>query len=106
DITFGPDGMLWYALGDGGGGGDPFGNAQNTDTLLGSILRIDASLPDRDYAIPADNPFVNRGGRPEIWLFGVRNPWRISFDRATGDLWVADVGQNTVEEIDVLRAPD
>jgi len=106
DIKIGPDGMLWYALGDGGGGGDPFGNAQNTDTLLGSILRIDVSTPDRDYAIPADNPFVNDGGRPEIWLYGVRNPWRISFDRETGDLWVADVGQNTVEEINVLRAPD
>lgn len=107
DLKFGPDGMLWYALGDGGGSGDRFGNAQDTDTLLGAILRIDvSSVPQADYSIPDDNPFVNGGGRPEVWLFGVRNPWRFSFDRATGDLWLGDVGQNTVEEIDVLRAPD
>ena len=107
DIKFGPDGMLWYAQGDGGGSGDRFGNAQNLDTLLGSILRVDVnSRSAGEYGIPADNPFVNGGGLPEIWLYGVRNPWRFSFDRATGDLWIADVGQNTVEEIDLLRAPE
>jgi glucose/arabinose dehydrogenase len=107
DVHFGPDGMLWYGLGDGGGSGDPFQNAQNTDTLLGSILRIDVNgRTAGEYSIPADNPFVNGGGRPEIWLFGVRNPWRFSFDRATGDLWIGDVGQNAVEEVDLLPAPD
>jgi glucose/arabinose dehydrogenase len=107
DVKFGPDGMLWYALGDGGGSGDRFGNAQNLETLLGSILRVDVnSRSAGEYGIPPDNPFVNGGGLPEIWLYGVRNPWRFNFDRSTGDLWIADVGQNTVEEIDVLRAPE
>jgi glucose/arabinose dehydrogenase len=107
DIRFGPDGMLWYALGDGGGGGDPHGNAQNVDTLLGSILRVDVDGRGAgEYSIPPDNPFSAGGGRPEIWLYGVRNPWRFSFDRATGDLWIGDVGQSAVEEVDVLRAPD
>ncbi len=99
-VAFGPDGMLYYALGDGGGIGDPEGNAQNTETLLGSILRIDPRPhPGGPYRIPADNPFVAGGGRGEIFVFGVRNPWRFSFDRATGDLWIADVGQGDVEEI-------
>jgi glucose/arabinose dehydrogenase len=107
NILFGPDGMLWYGLGDGGGGGDRFGNAQNVDTLLGAILRIDVDGRGAgEYSIPPDNPFAGGGGRPEIWLYGVRNPWRFSFDRATGDLWIGDVGQNAVEEVDVLRAPD
>lgn len=104
DIEFGPDGFLYVALGDGGGGGDPFANGQDTSTLLGSILRID---PNGDpYDIPDDNPFANGGGAPEIFLYGVRNPWRISFDSATGDLWIGDVGQDEVEELDVLYATD
>jgi glucose/arabinose dehydrogenase len=107
DIELGPDGMLWYGLGDGGGGGDPFGNGQNRDTLLGAVLRIDITdRGDEPYAIPPDNPFAGGGGRPEIWLYGVRNPWRFTFDRETGDLWIADVGQNTVEEINLLPAPE
>ncbi len=106
DIHFGPDGYLWFGLGDGGSGGDPRENAQDTATLLGSILRIDPSQPSdgRAYGIPDDNPFAGGGGRPEIWLYGVRNPWRYTFDPATGDLWIADVGQNEWEEVDVLRA--
>lgn len=101
-----PDGTLWIALGDGGSGGDPMGNAQNLGTLLGKILRIDprpgATAP---YRIPPDNPFVGRpGARPEIWDYGLRNPWRFSFDRATGDLWIADVGQNAWEEVNVEPA--
>lgn len=105
DITFGPDGYLWITMGDGGGGGDPGGNGQNTNTLLGSILRVDP-LGGEPYAIPADNPFADRGGRGEIFLYGARNPWRISFDRSTGDLWIADVGQGVSEEITVLYASD
>lgn len=102
-VTFGPDGLLYYGLGDGGGIGDPEGNAQDTSTLLGSILRIDPRPHgDASYAIPADNPFVAGGGRAEILLFGLRNPWRFSFDAVTGDLWIADVGQGEVEEIDRL----
>jgi glucose/arabinose dehydrogenase len=104
-ITFGPDGFLYFALGDGGSSGDPEGNGQNLDTLLGSILRIDPFEPpeNRSYAVPADNPFVDRfDAKPEIWLYGVRNPWRFSFDHATGDLWIGDVGQNEIEEIDWL----
>ena len=106
-IAFGPDGYLYIALGDGGSRGDPQGNGQDLGTLLGSILRIDVSALDStgSYAIPADNPFVGHGGaRPEIWAYGLRNPWRFSFDRATGDLWTADVGQNRFEEVDIVRA--
>lgn len=100
-IAFGPDGQLYVGLGDGGGGGDPRGNAQNPDSLLGKILRIDVSGPG-PYAVPANNPFVNRGGyRPEIWDLGLRNPWRFSFDTLTGELFIADVGQNEWEEINV-----
>ncbi len=96
-VLFGPDGYLYAGLGDGGSGGDPEGNGQNTDTLLGSILRldVDGAADGEPYAIPADNPFADGdGGAPEVWTYGLRNPWRFSFDRATGDLYVADVGQN------------
>ncbi len=104
----GADGFLYVGLGDGGGSGDPDGNGQNTQTLLGSIIRIDPIADgDRPYSIPDGNPFADGGGGlPEIWLWGVRNPWRISFDAQTGDLWVADVGQNEVEELDLFRAAD
>jgi glucose/arabinose dehydrogenase len=108
-LVFGPDGMLYIAMGDGGSGGDPQGNGQRTDTLLAKILRIDVDHPGskagRPYAVPADNPFVDvAGAEPEIWLTGLRNPWRIRFDPATGDLWIGDVGQGAWEEIDVARA--
>jgi glucose/arabinose dehydrogenase len=108
DIEIGPDGYLYVALGDGGSGGDPEGNGQDTQALLGKILRIDpAATTGDDYGIPADNPFADgAAGAPEVWLYGVRNPWRIDFDDATGDLWVADVGQNAFEEIDLLPAAD
>ncbi len=106
-IVFGPDGFLYIGLGDGGNRNDPDGNGQDRSTLLGSILRIDVSTPDDQstYAVPADNPFVDSGDgtRAEIWAYGLRNPWRFTFDRLTGDLWVGDVGQNRYEEIDVVR---
>ena len=97
-LQFGPDGYLYAGLGDGGSGGDPFGNAQNLDVLLGKILRIDVDSAE-PYAIPPDNPFDN-----EILYYGLRNPWRISFDTLTGDLYIADVGQNAWEEIDFVAA--
>jgi glucose/arabinose dehydrogenase len=106
-VLFGADGLLYISTGDGGSGGDPQGNGQSLTTLLGKILRIDIDETegDRAYAIPAGNPFVgNADALPEILLYGLRNPWRISFDRATGDLWIGDVGQNAWEEIDVARA--
>ncbi len=106
-IAFGADGFLYIALGDGGGGTDPRGNGQNLNTLLGKILRIDveASGQNEMYSIPADNPFA--GQRPndireEIWAYGLRNPWRFSFDQETGELWVADVGHSRREEIDLV----
>ena len=108
-LGFGPDGMLYIATGDGGAGGDPTNNAQNTNVLLGKILRIDVNGDDfagntaRDYAIPDDNPFADSAGADEIWAYGLRNPWRPSFDRATGDLYIADVGQNAEEESQVSR---
>ncbi len=105
-MAFGPDGRLWIGLGDGGGGGDPRDNAQNLGTLLGKLLRIDPR-PDigAPYTIPLDNPFLRTpGARPEIWAYGLRNPWRLSFDRATGDLWVGDIGQNARDEVDFLPA--
>lgn len=99
-IAFGPDGYLYVGLGDGGSAGDPQGHGQNTATLLGSMLRLDVAVTP--YGIPPDNPFVQGGGRPEIYAFGLRNPWRWSFDRATGRLWAGDVGQNLWEEIDLI----
>jgi glucose/arabinose dehydrogenase len=105
-LGFGPDGYLYVALGDGGSGGDPFGNGQSLSTLLGKILRISPRPSNgRPYGVPRDNPFVGRvGAKPEIWDYGLRNPWRFSFDRETGDLWIGDVGQSESEEIDVEPA--
>ncbi|MBC6468005.1 PQQ-dependent sugar dehydrogenase [Actinomadura alba] len=101
-LAFGPDGHLYIAFGDGGSGGDPQGNGQNLGTWLGKILRI-APRPagGKAYGVPRDNPFVNRrGAKPEIWAYGLRNPWRFSFDSVTGDLWIGDVGQDGWEEVD------
>ena len=106
-LAFGPGGHLYIATGDGGSGGDPLGNGQSLDTLLGKLLRIDvdAATGELPYGIPGDNPFVDRdGARPEIWSYGLRNPWRFSFDAATGELWIGDVGQSELEEIDVSGA--
>ena len=106
-LAFGPDGYLYVGVGDGGLGGDPFGNGQNTATLLGSILRIDvaAASEDEPYRIPPENPLVGvAGARPEIWAYGLRNPWRFSFDPQTGLMWVGDVGQNSWEEIDLVES--
>jgi glucose/arabinose dehydrogenase len=103
-VLFGPDGYLWIGTGDGGGAGDRFGNGQNRQSLLGKMLRIDVDSGD-PYGIPPDNPFVGSpDARPEIWAIGLRNPWRYAFDRATGDLFIADVGQNAWEEVHVQRA--
>lgn len=107
-IAFGPDGFLWLGVGDGGGGNDrhgAIGNGQDRHVLLGKMLRIDVNAKQQPYGIPADNPYVNEvGKRPEIAAFGLRNPWRCSFDAKTGDLWIGDVGQNAREEIDVMPA--
>ncbi|MGH7558757.1 MAG: PQQ-dependent sugar dehydrogenase, partial [Gemmatimonadota bacterium] len=98
-LVFGPDGMLYVGLGDGGSAGDPQENGQDTGTLLGSLLRIDVD-GGTPYSIPSDNPFAGQAGsRGEIWAYGLRNPWRYSFDRGTGDLYIADVGQNDLEEV-------
>lgn len=102
-VAFGLDGYLYLGLGDGGSGGDPLGNAQNLDSLLGKLLRLDVDSGD-PYAIPPDNPYAQGGGAPEIWTSGLRNPWRFSFDRLTGDLFIGDVGQSSWEEIDFLPA--
>lgn len=105
-IRFGPDGYLYVVMGDTGPQTDPNGHAQDTATLLGTIMRIDVDhhSDDRAYSIPADNPFVKRSDvRPEIWAYGFRNPWRFCFDRVTGDLWLGDVGQNRVEEVDIIQ---
>lgn len=107
-IGFGNDGFLYVSVGDGGGSGDPANNAQNTNILLGKMLRIDVATdafpadPNRDYAIPASNPFATTGGSPEIWAYGLRNPYRASIDAVTGNLWIGDVGQATREEIDLM----
>ena len=104
-LAFGPDGFLYIGMGDGGAAGDPFENGQNPDTLLGKMLRIDVESRTRPYSIPPGNPFINKKGhRPEIWALGLRNPWRFSFDRKTGDLYIADVGQNKYEEVHVQPA--
>jgi uncharacterized protein (TIGR03437 family) len=100
-VRIGPDGHLYIAMGDGGSGGDPQGNGQKLSTLLGKLLRIDVESDPGHVNIPADNPFVRTAGaRGEIWAYGLRNPWRFSFDRANGDLYIADVGQDTYEEVD------
>jgi glucose/arabinose dehydrogenase len=106
-LAFGPDGYLYIAVGDGGSGGDPQGHGQNTSTVLGSILRIDVDNPlgSLNYGIPTSNPFADNqsGARAEIFAYGMRNPWRMNFDTETGLLWVGDVGQNELEEIDVVE---
>ncbi len=105
-LAFGPrDGYLYVGMGDGGSGGDPLGHGQNPATLLGALLRLDVD-GGQPYQIPADNPFVgDPGRRPEVFAYGLRNPWRFAFDRMTGDLWIADVGQNDLEEVDLALAP-
>ncbi|WP_455379362.1 PQQ-dependent sugar dehydrogenase [Petrachloros mirabilis] len=102
-VAFGPDGYLYIGMGDGGSGGDPQNRAQNPDEMLGKMLRIDVDH-DRPYGIPKDNPFASKGGRPEVFAMGLRNPWRFSFDRMTGMLWAADVGQDDWEEVDLVVA--
>jgi len=111
NLAFGPDGYLYIGFGDGGSGDDPQDNGQDPTNWLGSMLRIDPLGPgttdDQPYLVPADNPFVGSADAlPELWAYGLRNPWRYSFDRATGDLWIADVGQNQWEEVDFLAAAD
>lgn len=104
-LSIGADGFLYIGVGDGGGSGDPEGHGQNTNTLLGSILRIDPVATETNaYLIPGGNPFVDGGGAPEIFIYGVRNPWRFSFDTGTDNMWIADVGQNEFEEINRLAA--
>jgi glucose/arabinose dehydrogenase len=107
EVTFGPDGDLYVGLGDGGSEGDPQGHGQDRTDLLGSLLRIALTPDGAGYSIPADNPFVGAtNARGELWNIGLRNPWRFSFDRATGELYIADVGQNAYEEVNVLPAGD
>jgi len=104
-LAFGPDGYLYIGMGDGGSGGDPLNNGQSPGTLLGKLLRIDVESGTAPYAVPLDNPFVGVAGvRPEIWALGLRNPWRFTFDRGTGDLYLGDVGQNAFEEVDFQPA--
>ena len=105
-LVFGPDGFLYIGLGDGGSGGDPQNNAQNLSSFLGKMLRIDVDPPfatGKEYAIPADNPFAGGGGLPEIYAYGLRNPWRFSFEPVTNRMFVADVGQDSFEEIDIMQ---
>ncbi len=105
DLAFGPDGYLYASIGDGGaaGYGDQDGNAQNPDSLLGKVLRLDVDA-EQPYAIPTDNPYATEGGAPEVWVRGLRNPWRFSFDSLTGDLFIADVGEISIEEVNFLPA--
>jgi len=104
-LAFGPDGYLYIGMGDGGAANDPFGNGQNRRTLLGKLLRIDVESKEKPYGVPPSNPFVKKtGARPEIWATGLRNPWRFSFDRKTGDVFIADVGQNKFEEVNFQPA--
>jgi glucose/arabinose dehydrogenase len=104
-IAFDNDGLLFWGIGDGGSAGDPFDAGQRLDTLLGKVLRIDVACAEATYCVPRDNPFVGvAGARPEIWAHGLRNPWRFSIDPADNSLWIADVGQGTLEEVDHLRA--
>jgi glucose/arabinose dehydrogenase len=107
-IEFGPDGYLYIGTGDGGGGGDPQANGQNPNTLLGKMLRIDVDAREtgREYGIPPTNPFATAGGAREVFMLGLRNPWRWSFDRETGDMWIGDVGQDVIEELDFVAAGD
>jgi len=105
-IAFGPDGFLYIGLGDGGSRNDPFDNAQKLSVLLGKILRIDIDQRGAEtaYVVPLDNPFIHMDGvRPEIWAYGFRNPWQLTFDSQTGDLWMADVGQDLQEEINLVE---
>ena len=105
-IAFGSDGYLYIGVGDGGSEGDPYGNGQNLDTLLGKILRIDVDHKSKgkQYAVPSTNPFINKkNAKPEIWTYGMRNPWRFSFDSATGKLYCGDVGQDRYEEVDLIQ---
>ena len=110
DVVIGPDGMLYIAMGDGGAGGDPERRASDPTTRLGAILRVDpVPSADSPYTIPPDNPFASGSfngvaGAPEVWAWGLRNPWRIDFDPVTGDLWITDVGQNRLEEINRVAA--
>jgi glucose/arabinose dehydrogenase len=105
-VVFGPDGFLYLGLGDGGSSNDPEGRGQSLSDLLGSILRIDVQA-GTSYTIPPDNPFASQpGAQPEVWSYGLRNPWRFSFDRATGDLYIADVGQQRLEEVDIAPASE
>jgi glucose/arabinose dehydrogenase len=103
-LAIGPDGYLYIGVGDGGGSGDPQGNAQDSESLLGKILRIDPGQSSiiAPYNIPPTNPYIDEGGSPEVWILGVRNPWRFSFDRSNGDLWIGDPGESSLEEIDRL----
>ena len=104
-LAFGPDGYLYAGLGDGGSANDPLGAGQRHDTWLGKLLRLDVTTAEGEYTVPPDNPFVGQqGALPEIWAYGLRNPWRFSFDRATGDLFIADVGQNQWEEVNFQPA--
>jgi glucose/arabinose dehydrogenase len=107
NLVFGPDNLLYIGVGDGGSGGDPNGNGQNKDVLLAKILRIDPAHPSGGlpYGIPKGNPFKGKAGkRGEIWMYGLRNPWRFSFDKKNGDMWIGDVGQDMYEEVDYARA--